>query len=260
MASQLDAEIERDIRSLYEQAQLPIWVSVSDGIVQLAGVVSSREMHKAVMELAQSVDGVLEIDASLEYEVVAPDSAFEAPDEDREFGYADHASLLDYVSDTEVDFLARPQETLTDDQALFDDAEPYSPPTDPVVQRGRKPRELEIIGGFQLSSMDELAVQRDGEAGGEIGEPDWLAESEDVGDEVDWNLNREDEDIKDDVIRELREDSLTTDLTLEVSVTEGVVFLRGIVPSSEDASNAEDVASRVPGVVEVRDRTRVSGE
>jgi hypothetical protein len=260
MASSLDARIERDIRFLYEHAQLPIRVSVCDGIVHLVGVVSSREMHDAVLELARRVDGVLEVDASLEYEVVAPDSAFEAPDEDREFGYADQTAILDDVSDTEIDFAARPQEARPDDQQAFDDAEPYSPPTDPVVRPGRKPRELQVIGGFQSSSMDELAEQRDAETGSELGEPGWLVEWEDVGDEADWLLNREDEDIRNDVIRELHEDSLTIDLNLGVSVTGGVVFLRGLVPTSDDASNAEDVAARVPGVVEVRDRTRVAGE
>lgn len=260
MTSRLDGRIEHEIRSLLEQAQLPIWVRVNDGIVRLAGVVSSREMHNAVMELARSVDGVLEIDASLEYEVVAPDGAFEAPDDDREFGYADRTSLFDDLSDTEYDFSARPKGTLSDDQQAFDDAEPYFPPTDPVVRPGRKPRELEMIGGFQLSSMDELAARRDAETGSEIAEPDWLVEREGVWDEVDWYLNRNDEDIKDDVVRELKEDALTTDLKLEVSVSEGVVFLRGVVSRSEDASNAEDVAARVPGVVEVRDRTRIIEE
>ena len=35
----------------------------------------------------------------------------------------------------------------------------------------------------------------------------------------------------------------------------GAVRLRETVPTRRDAENAEDVASRVPGVIEVRDET-----
>jgi osmotically-inducible protein OsmY len=51
----------------------------------------------------------------------------------------------------------------------------------------------------------------------------------------------------------LREDALTTDLDIVVSVRNRVVFLTGEVPSLDDAENAEDVAGRVAGVREVRE-------
>ena len=59
---------------------------------------------------------------------------------------------------------------------------------------------------------------------------------------------RDEEDIRDDVIRELREDSLTTDLKLTVDVRRGVVILTGTVQTLDDAENAQAVAARVPGV------------
>lgn len=49
---------------------------------------------------------------------------------------------------------------------------------------------------------------------------------------------------------ELREDAATTDLRVDVLVWDGVVRLRGTVPTLEDADNAEAVAARVPGVRE----------
>jgi osmotically-inducible protein OsmY len=63
--------------------------------------------------------------------------------------------------------------------------------------------------------------------------------------------------IVDAVLLELRQDAATTHLDLRVSSSEGVVRLRGIVEDIEDAENAEAVAARVPGVVEVIDETEV---
>ena len=92
--------------------------------------------------------------------------------------------------------------------------------------------------------MDELATEAD-------------AEPDDETDEITQFVARGDDDIRIDVLRELREDALTTDLRLEVNVINGIVFLKGTVQSVEDAENAEAVAGRVPGVVEVRDMTEV---
>ena len=43
----------------------------------------------------------------------------------------------------------------------------------------------------------------------------------------------------------------TTDLQIEVTVEQGVVYLRGRVEGIEDVDNAESVAGRVPGVLDV---------
>ena len=66
-----------------------------------------------------------------------------------------------------------------------------------------------------------------------------------------------DEAIRDAILRELREDAATTDLNLEVDVEEGLVTLRGTVQSLDDVESAEEVAARVPGVIEVNEELDV---
>lgn len=70
---------------------------------------------------------------------------------------------------------------------------------------------------------------------------------------------RADEDVLEDVKRVLLEDPLTTSLSLDVEVQDGVVALRGEVLTDDDSDNAVAVAARVPGVVEVVDETTVQG-
>ena len=67
-----------------------------------------------------------------------------------------------------------------------------------------------------------------------------------------------DEALASAIRRELREDATTTDLPLGVAVRRGVAYLRGRVAGPEDAENAEAVAARVPGVVEVVERLEVA--
>jgi osmotically-inducible protein OsmY len=122
---------------------------------------------------------------------------------------------------------AGPSDSLED--VVADGDEVYTPPVDPVGNN------REVIGGFQASSMDSVEVERS--ADGTIG----------------------DEAIRDAVLRELREDSATTAMELDVSVEGGVVRLRGTVADLEDTDNAAEVASRVPGVVEVVDELEVEG-
>lgn len=119
-----------------------------------------------------------------------------------------------------------------------EDAEPYFPPTDPVIAPATKGEEgVEIVGGFAPTSMDEQGFDEDAEPG----------------------MPRGDEAIAAAVERELLEDAETTDLHLEVEVREGVVYLRGTVPGLEDADAAAEVAARVDGVAEVLDETEVQG-
>jgi hypothetical protein len=109
----------------------------------------------------------------------------------------------------------------------------YFPPTDPVV-RPAPGGNIEVIGGFQATSMDtnEVAPSAiDGQPG--------------------------DEALADAIRRELLEDASTTDLTIDVVVRNRVARLRGRVADIEDAENAEAVASRVPGVLEVIEELEV---
>ncbi|HEX8967447.1 MAG TPA: BON domain-containing protein [Chloroflexota bacterium] len=113
-------------------------------------------------------------------------------------------------------------------------AEPTFAPTDPVFgvdEHGRP----QVVGGFGTDSMESIEV-----------EPS--AEDSRPGDEA----------LKEAVERELNEDGATTGLSLEVFVRRGVVHLRGRVPGMEDVDNAESVAARVPGVVEVLDELEVA--
>jgi osmotically-inducible protein OsmY len=86
-----------------------------------------------------------------------------------------------------------------------------------------------VVGGRQRSSMDSIEVARSSD--GTLG----------------------DEAIRDAVIRELREDAMTHAQEIEVSVEHGRVRLRGRVADLDDAEAAEEVAARVPGVVDVRE-------
>jgi MoxR-like ATPase len=68
-----------------------------------------------------------------------------------------------------------------------------------------------------------------------------------------------DEALADAVRSALRHDSSTTDLDIEVSVEGGVVRLFGTVAGMEDVDNAEAVAGRVPGIIDVVEELRVPG-
>src|SRR5207248_2389579 len=113
------------------------------------------------------------------------------------------------------------------EDAVAEGDNPYVPPTDPVVTTNRH-GEAEVLGGTGPDSMDSLEV-------------DPSAEDSVPGDEA----------LADAIRRELREDASTTDLQVRVLVRQGVAHLRGIVPSLDDADNAEAVAARVPGVRDV---------
>lgn len=115
-----------------------------------------------------------------------------------------------------------------------EDGEPYFPPTDPVLTTDRH-GEPQVLGGFSSGSMEDVHVARS----------------------ADHRLG--DEAIADAIRRELAQDAATMDLEIDVEVLAGVATLSGRVDGMEDGENAEEVASRVPGVVEVRDRTKADG-
>ncbi|HEU5369491.1 MAG TPA: BON domain-containing protein [Ktedonobacterales bacterium] len=116
-----------------------------------------------------------------------------------------------------------------DDDAPAEPEPAYFPSTDPVIAANAQGN-IDVLGGFAASSDDELGVRRS-------------AEDARPGDEA----------LAEAIQRELREDALTTDLSIDVEVREGVARLRGRVPDLTDAENAEEVANRVPGVHAVID-------
>lgn len=118
----------------------------------------------------------------------------------------------------------------TDVIASVRDQEPYTPPTDaPVLPGGREA--IHMATGFGTSPEEETSF-----------EP----------------APRGDEDIRDEALLILQQDSETSTLSLDVDVIQGVVHLVGAVPSAMDAELAADLLNYVPGVVEVVDETEIN--
>lgn len=125
--------------------------------------------------------------------------------------------------------------------------------------------DTEIVGAGDFKYLDadrddnlrlDAGFELDPDFTGEIGTTDSMAAAAEAipyFPPTDPVVRPSDDDISGDVLRELREDALTTDLVIQVVTRHGVVHLRGEVPSLEDAENAEAVASRVDGVKEVRE-------
>jgi len=111
------------------------------------------------------------------------------------------------------------------DEEFSEGEEAYVPPTDPV-----RTREGEFLGGFSTTSMDDV-----GPVGG-------------------------DEALRDAILTELREDSATTALDLDVQVESGVVRVRGRVADALDVEGVLSVLDRVPGIRDVIDEMEVPGE
>jgi len=228
--SQLTELIEREVE---KQAGLPVVVEEDGRRLVVTGMASSEEEKQAALDVARAFAPDRVIDDDIELTALMPEigdlelapgdaGAFRGADED-----ADREPALEPGDFTDqpilVDPLAAPGPTLSEDDDVSEGDVAYVPPIDPVFdERGA------VLGGFSLSSMDQL-------------EPDRSAEDNLPGDEA----------LVDAVVRELREDSLTTGLDLHVRVRNGIVRLRGRVSLLLDAENAEEVASRIPGVREV---------
>jgi len=115
---------------------------------------------------------------------------------------------------------------------------PYFPPTDPVVQPNPASTQgLEVLGGMEPTAMDDVGLVGERETG----------------------LMPGDDQVQSAVVRELREDAMTTDLHLQVLVQDGEVTLRGKVSSLEESDAALEVAARVEGVANVNDEIAVEG-
>lgn len=225
--------IDHDLAELVQQhlAHVGVHASVTiDGrSIRLEGLVDSERLRDSADDLvgelapAWTVDNQLEVIESL-------------PVPDRHDADTETDRLVDalHVVDAEALEDARDVDAfLPDDEERAADAgtaRPYFPPTDPVVRVGAEG--TEILGGFAATSVDEVA------------EDTRAIERPGAG-------VRGDDEIADDVRRELAEDALTAELPVDVEVVEGVVVLRGTVSSLDDVEAAEDVAGRVPGVAEV---------
>jgi len=131
---------------------------------------------------------------------------------------------IDDIPDSEIEIEPFAEPTENDPTKAVEEAEPYFPPTDPVVRIDHQ-GETRIAGGFGTDEQSS-AVVRDVPS---------------------------DEALEDLAHRALRLDASTAHLHLRLAVSEGIVRLQGPIEDEADAENALAVAGDVPGVVEVID-------
>ncbi len=227
------------LNEMLEAAGIFLVTELRDGLLMLSGEVDSVENRQAALDVATALAEPrgIRVDDSIDILPDSPDTAFEddTADGSSAFRYIDP----DRDDDNRVDagFESEPDFTgdigTTDSEEAAAEAIPYFPPTDPVIRQTDDRETLEVVGGFSATSMDD-------QVGG--------ASFDD----------RNDDDLNQAVMRELAEDSLTIDLDVQAATVNGVVVLRGVVDTLEDAENAEAVASRVPGVKEVREEITVT--
>src|SRR5438874_5674273 len=239
-----DAALIRRVERELAQAGLQVGVDSSDGTLVLVGLVDTEESRRAAEEIASQVAPDAKIDNQLEIQAVFPpdidvfvsdDPSAELPENRRE--------ILAGGGDIDPDFTDRPG--LTDPIAVggggsdepddaVDSGDTYTPPIDPVLTTGLH-GEARVLGGFEVDSAEDVPVERsasDGQPG--------------------------DEALADAVRRELAEDAATTDLTIYVTVRNGVAHLRGRVADLDETDNAESVAAGVPGIRDVQEELEVA--
>jgi osmotically-inducible protein OsmY len=227
-------------RQLADEAGLALAVEDDGETLTLTGLVGTDIERETAMEIAGEFAPDRRIDDNLEVSSLMPTTVeglhVSASDQGMFDGAEDDYSAEESLeagdfSDQHTlaspEYASGPSSSLEDDP-VSDGDDVYVPPTDPVAAQTPPGQETEIIGGLQSSSMDSIAVARSA---------------------LDGKLG--DEAIADAIRRELREDAATTDLVMDVTVEQGVVRLRGRVAYLFDAENAQEVAARVPGVVEV---------
>lgn len=235
--SELTAEIERQLE---ERGGLYIAVEEDAGKLVLTGHINSEDERATALDIVAEVASGYEVEDNLDVIAGIPEETDLGrledggigmfPDAEADFEAEDEAIEPGDFTDQPVqqygDYAAGPSSSFEEDEASDGD-EVFVPPTDPVGT------DREVIGGLATTSMDDLSVERS--ADGRLG----------------------DEAIRGAILRELREDAATTDLVIDVEVFAGTVTLRGTVPSVDDVENAEEVAARLPGVVEVNEELDV---
>ena len=232
------AQIARAVR---EVAGLDVVVEDADGVITLEGVVDSERDSQAAEDIAADLAGDADIDNALEVQDLLPLSVDAFVSEQRS---AEIIERLPEAGEPEVELnpdftdqelahdpfaVSGSTDGVDDGEDAHDGDHVYVPPTDPVSSTDGH-GEAVVLGGFGITATDDVGT-------------DVLVDDHGYGDEA----------ISDAVRRELREDAATTDLEVRVVVRNGVVHLHGAVPDLVDADAAEEVASRVTGVREVRE-------
>jgi hypothetical protein len=123
----------------------------------------------------------------------------------------------------------------TDVYEAIDEGKIYYPPEDAPTQPSQRLRDVDIATGFATSANDAPPEEED----------------------VPTSFEDSDWDIAQRVTEALRLHAYTSDMQIRVHVREGVVMLRGRVDNLQDAAVAEDIASEVEGVEEVREQLTV---
>jgi BON domain len=136
------------------------------------------------------------------------------------------------VESEEPDFMDSPG--TVDVIEAVEEAEPYFPPTDPPLTT-RPLTNAGMRGGFATGALEEPE------------EPE----------EEPLRVRGGDAEIAARVKRALLLDAYTTDMNIEVTVEDGVVYLTGQVRSLEDVEMAESVAGNVEGVEEVEEELEI---
>ncbi len=227
-------------RAMTEVAGLAIAVEEDEGRLVLSGIVSTDTEREAALDIARDLAQGRDVDDAIEVDGALPERIGRARLGEARVGMfygatpgleSDEAlSAVDFTdAKTIVDSFAAAGPSEMYDDIVSEGGTVYVPPTDPVGTN------TEVIGGFQSDSRELVEVERsalDGQYG--------------------------DEALADAIRRELREDSATTALDIQVEVRQRVALLRGQVPMLDDAENAEEVASRVPGVARVREQLDVA--
>ncbi|MBI3964438.1 MAG: BON domain-containing protein [Chloroflexi bacterium] len=224
------SDAARIARALADQFDIQVQVKEINGLILLTGTVNSLEEREAAGRLASTLAPGWSIENGLDVAEIRPEDLAESVASDvLEPDFPDLSVQPDLKS-----AVADRQEEHEYERASRAGMS-FFPPTDPVVAPAQL-GELEVLGGFAATSLDDAEVERS--------EGDTLP-----GDEA----------LTDAVRRELRADASTTDLPIRIFVRRGIAHLRGTVPSLEDAENAEAVASSVPGVRAVSEELRIAG-
>jgi len=230
--NEMPAQDLRELEQLLDEAGLYVAVELRESTIRVSGEVESEEDREAALDLARgfAVNRGLSVDDNIDVMEEIPETAFSYF---RDTDVIDESDTIETARREGLDPADAQRRIGTSDSMVSsEEAIPYFPPTDPVVEPSGGPEQLEIVGGFGSTSFNRQEQGGPGETRG-------------------------DEEITDLVRRELREDATTTDFDIEVETRAGIVFLRGTVETLDDAENVEAVASRVPGVVDVREELEV---
>ncbi len=227
---------ERLLAALSPLELAAMHAEVRDGIAYFSGSVASDLDRARARQAARSVPGITDV---IDDTKVDPDATVAMP----EGAPIDPVGNADYDVPGSSTYSGTEDELngdvgTTDPGEASDGAEPYYPPTDPVVRPvPRSEGDIQVTGGFSAGSLDSPMDS-------EPGPP---------------QLEGGDDEIAREVRLALQEDAGTADLRIRVAVRDGIVYLRGTVGSLDDVEQAEAVAGQVPGVVEVQEELEIEG-